>query len=119
MATWRECIPQETFTQHRAYRETTADTFGNGEHVWLNAIMFVRKQFTRTSHSCLYFIDNQQQPMLVTQFPYMFDEFRFNRIYTTLGLNHFQHNSCCVGSNCRFKGRDIMQRYSYKSGWQW
>src|SRR5690606_34873473 len=69
-----------------------ANSFAERHDVWLNAVLLVGEHGARAAVTGLYFVDNQQQLVLVGQCTQTLHEFLRNRNHAAFTLDRFQHD---------------------------
>src|SRR5947208_2303327 len=68
MATHRETLTHLFRREHGSNGNARSQTLGERHDVWDNAALLVREQRAQTAHPGLYFVQHQQQAVLITDF---------------------------------------------------
>lgn len=118
----RQVLKMRWLSFHSGQRllpEHRSPGFRAGHNIWLYAVSLAGKHVSGTSHTALDLIEDQQNIVLIAQFPYALKEFRFCRIDTPLTLYGFHDDRTGLVGNLCFYAFKIIEICKFDSSDQW
>ena len=91
-------------------RHSAAKCFSHGNNIRFDAIIHIRHYSTCSAPSCLYFIDQKEHIVFITEFTKSLHKFHCCRMYTTFALYRFDHDRDRIFGTCIFECLQIVVR---------
>ena len=94
---------------------TASQPLGKGNHIRLDAIVFIGKELAASAHAALDFIKNQHRIVLIAQLAHLLHILSIRYMDTALPLNRLQHYSGSLVAHQLFQCLNIIVRHIVKA----